>query len=106
MILNLVLNACEAMEQVPEEARKINIATVVADGQVRLVLADSGPGFPSEGNGIFEPFYTTKTDGLGLGLSICRDIINGCGGTIGACNKPGGGAALTIELPAAPEMSA
>jgi signal transduction histidine kinase len=106
VILNLVLNACEAMEQVPEEARKINIATVVADGQVRLVLADSGPGFPSEGNGIFEPFYTTKTDGLGLGLSICRDIINGCGGTIGACNKPGGGAALTIELPAAPEMSA
>ena len=106
VILNLVLNACEAMEQVPEEARKINIATVVADGQIRLVLADSGPGFPSEGNGIFEPFYTTKTDGLGLGLSICRDIINGCGGTIGACNKPGGGAALTIELPAAPEMSA
>jgi C4-dicarboxylate-specific signal transduction histidine kinase len=102
VVLNVLVNACEAMEQVPEQHRVLEIETAAIGEKVRLFVADSGPGLPSgKESDIFEPFHTTKTDGLGLGLPICRSIIMACGGTISASNRPGGGALLTIDLPRA-----
>lgn len=107
VVLNLVLNACEAMEHAPESGRHLEITTKAIDGKVRLTAADTGPGLPAGTPGrIFEPFHTTKADGLGLGLPICRNIIANYGGTIEGVSRPGGGAVLTIELPVAPEARA
>ena len=75
VLLNLILNACDAMAANPPASRHLTLATAHRDGAVRISVSDTGCGLPPDAARIFEPFYTTKTQGLGLGLSICRSIV-------------------------------
>jgi PAS domain S-box-containing protein len=102
VLLNFLLNGCEAME-VTSGARRIAVTTRSSGSAgSRLMVSDRGHGISRERLAqIFEPFVTTKSQGLGLGLAICRSIIEAHGGKIWAANNDAGGATLTFELPAA-----
>lgn len=99
VLLNLVFNACDAMAG--SENRRLAVYSAAADSRVRITVADSGPGIPPAMlERIFEPFHTTKTNGLGLGLAICRTIVESHHGRLWAQNGAGGrGAHFHIELP-------
>jgi signal transduction histidine kinase len=101
VMLNLIMNAGEAMAAVPGEERSLTIRTMAAaDGGVHLTFIDRGPGFaPDLYEKLFEPFYTTKPQGLGLGLSISRSIILAHGGRLWGSAVPGRGASFHIALP-------
>ncbi|WKB55552.1 sensor histidine kinase [Eleftheria terrae] len=101
VLLNLVLNAFEAASGSPAAAGKVEIHTAVdEDGSVALRVRDNGPGLPPGAEQrVFEPFYTTKASGMGMGLSIVRSIIEGHGGRIRATGNPEGGAEFHITLP-------
>jgi C4-dicarboxylate-specific signal transduction histidine kinase len=103
--LNLVRNAIEAVHGLPAERRRIRVSTQAEGNDVRLVVEDSGPGVPAAIAGrLFDAFVTTKPGGLGLGLSICRSVVESMGGTIGYENAAGHGARFWFSLPpAAPE---
>jgi signal transduction histidine kinase len=103
VMLNLIMNAAEAMAPGGSEGRRLTIRTAVAaDGQVQVGFVDRGPGFaPDMVDKLFEPFYTTKPQGLGLGLSISRSIIAAHGGRIWGSATPGHGASFQIALPPA-----
>ena len=94
VIANLILNAVEAMSSLENGARELSIGTEQdkVDGGVLVQVRDSGPGIdPNNLERVFEPFYTTKITGVGVGLSICRSIINGHGGRLwAAANEPRG----------------
>ncbi len=93
VILNLIMNAVEAMGEVTERSRELLISTAKADtDDVLVAVSDSGPGLPEAGpERIFQAFYTTKPSGLGIGLSICRSIIEAHGGRLWAVpNEPCG----------------
>jgi PAS domain S-box-containing protein len=102
VLLNLILNGLEAMEARGADERTLVIRTVCEDAAtVRVGVQDSGPGIPEEGlTRIFEPFYTTKATGMGMGLSLTRSIIDAHGGTIWAENNPKRGATFWFSLPA------
>jgi PAS domain S-box-containing protein len=105
VILNLIINAVEAMSVVNEGARELLISTRKAgpDG-VLVAVRDSGPGLaPASVERLFESFYTTKTAGLGLGLSICRSIIEAHGGRLWACANVPCGAIFQFTVPAHPD---
>jgi PAS domain S-box-containing protein len=104
LYLNLVGNACEAMQSVERSERRLSLASLRADGgAVRAVVADGGPGIASEKlREVFEPFVTSKTGGLGLGLAICRTIMTAHGGRIWAENGSNRGATIVTEFPARP----
>jgi signal transduction histidine kinase len=102
VVLNLVLNAVEAMGSVDAGARElvISIDAVPSEGGVRVGVRDTGPGLSPESlSRLFEPFYTTKPEGMGMGLSICRSIIEAHGGRLWAipCEPQG---ALLFTIPA------
>ena len=102
VILNLIINAIEAMSGVRDGARELRISTGTdASSGVLVTVQDSGPGLPPESfDRVFEPFYTTKPDsGMGMGLSICRSIVQAHGGRIWASRTPGTGATLQFALP-------
>jgi C4-dicarboxylate-specific signal transduction histidine kinase len=104
VILNLTLNAAEAMREVDDGSRQLIIRTSVAhpDG-VLLTVQDSGPGIdPANLERIFDAFYTTKTGGLGMGLSICRKIIEAHGGKLWATAAVPRGAVFHVTLPFTP----
>lgn len=102
VLLNLILNALEAMAEV-EGARTLHISTAIDQDGVRVSVVDSGPGFAAQNlEQLFEPFYTTKATGLGMGLSICRSIIESHGGHFAASAGQGPGAVLQFTLPAHP----
>ena len=102
VMLNVVLNAAEAMAAGTHEPRRLTVRSSLDAGHVHISFSDSGPGFALElSETLFEPFYTTKPQGLGLGLSISRSIIRAHGGRLwGALNASGGGARFHIVLPA------
>jgi signal transduction histidine kinase len=102
VILNLVMNACEAMGGVEERLRRLAIRTQAGkDGGVVISVTDNGLGFrPEQYERLFEPFYTTKRQGLGLGLSICRTIVGAHRGRLWGAATPGEGAAFHVQLPA------
>lgn len=100
VLLNLVLNALEAMETVADGDRRLTLATSLRNRHVEVVVRDTGPGFAKETLGrAFEPFYTTKERGLGIGLRLCASIIEAHGGTISAEQHPDGGALVRFTLP-------
>jgi two-component system NtrC family sensor kinase len=106
VLVNMVANAHQAMRK-SSTPRRISITTrsEPASRQVRLEIADSGPGIPAEIRAkIFEPFFTTKPpgQGTGLGLSLCRGIVEEHGGAITVVSEPGQGTTFVITLPAAP----
>jgi PAS domain S-box-containing protein len=103
VIVNLAFNAIQAMEQVGTQERKITIRTSVSDpATVRCTIEDSGPGIaPDHLNRLFDSFFTTKEGGMGMGLAICRSIIENHGGQVTADNESiHGGARLCFTLPA------
>ncbi|MBL8671483.1 MAG: PAS domain S-box protein [Alphaproteobacteria bacterium] len=98
VLLNLVRNAIEAMTE--SKAGVLTVRTAMADGMVEVSVADRGHGIAAElRSRLFSPFVTTKERGLGLGLSICRTIVEAHGGTIAARPKPGGGTVFSFTLP-------
>ncbi|HSK18088.1 MAG TPA: MASE1 domain-containing protein [Longimicrobiales bacterium] len=104
VLLNLCMNACDAMSSNAQESRAMTFTTLGAPDRssVQLALTDYGTGIPDDIlDRIFDPFFTSKERGLGLGLSICRSIILEHRGTLTARNNPGGGATLILALPAA-----
>jgi len=102
VILNLVLNAADAMSAVDDRPRDLHVATARDErGCARLSVTDAGVGFGPEGAGrLFEAFYTTKAEGLGIGLSISRSIIESHDGRLTAAANEGVGATFSFWLPA------
>src|SRR6266404_4648973 len=103
VLVNLILNAVEAMSSVEDGARELSIRTEQGQtGGVLVAVHDSGPGIDSVNlERIFEPFYTTKTSGIGMGLSICQTIIHGHGGRLWMSANEPRGAVFQFTLPAA-----
>jgi two-component system, LuxR family, sensor kinase FixL len=100
VLLNLIINGMDAMADQPRERRRISVRTCLGtDGRVELAVIDSGHGIePDKLPRLFDPFYTTKANGMGMGLSIARTIIEAHKGKIWAENNPGGGAVFRIAL--------
>jgi signal transduction histidine kinase len=100
VVLNLTLNAMDAMTAMPIARRTVCIRTrAISLNQVEVAVLDSGPGIPTaELPRLFEPYFTTKKEGMGLGLSIARSIIEAHSGSIEAQNRPEGGALLRFTL--------
>jgi signal transduction histidine kinase len=103
VLLNLIVNAAEAMSSPAPMARVLSISTLATAGGVHFRVVDRGAGFKAAPEVIFQPFYTTKPQGLGLGLSISKSIVIAHGGRLTASNRrTGGGAAFLITLPSLP----
>lgn len=101
VLLNLIINALEAMNSVGDGLRQLHISTALADGNVLVQVSDSGPGFAAQQvEQVFAVFYTTKPTGLGMGLSICRSIIEGLGGRLWASDNQPCGATVQFTVPA------
>ena len=102
VLLNLVMNAMDAMASTPMAQRSILISTRGAKtGMVDVLVKDRGHGIrPKENGRLFEPFYTTKAHGLGLGLALCSTIIEAHQGKLTLVNGEGGGAVAGFSLPA------
>ena len=103
VLVNLIMNAVEAMGSVNHGSRKLLIGTGADEaGRIRISVQDSGPGLnPQIFDRVFDPFYTTKVDGMGMGLSICRSIIEAHDGRIWASAMPGSGSTFNVSLPGA-----
>ena len=101
VVLNLVINAMEAMTSVSGRPRELVIHTRNVDGgQVEVTVEDSGVGLdPNSTSRIFEPFYTTKSSGMGMGLSISRSIVQNYGGRIWPTANDGPGTSFHFTLP-------
>ena len=99
VMVNLILNAIDAMTETPKARRRLTIATSVRATDVQLSVRDSGTGLPPQIDGaLFTPFVTTKAHGLGVGLTIARTIVDAHGGTIDGHNNPEKGATFTVTL--------
>ncbi|MDP3230467.1 MAG: PAS domain S-box protein [Acidovorax sp.] len=117
VVLNLGLNALQAMQtmhamqmaskglHIAAHPHELLLRTTTDTGQASLQVLDRGPGLPPEiAERLFEPFFTTRSDGLGLGLNICRSIVESMGGELLARNREGGGALFEIRLPQLPTL--
>jgi two-component system sensor kinase FixL len=100
VLINLIINGMDAVMHQDSPRRRVQVAARRAAGEaVEITVRDCGPGVPEDHLGrIFEPFFTTKSSGMGMGLSICRTIVDAHGGTLTARNDPAGGAIFTIRL--------
>jgi two-component system, LuxR family, sensor histidine kinase DctS len=100
VLLNLTRNGIEAMQDSAPERRILRIDAAVEHGQVTVEVADHGQGIASAvAERLFSPFFSTKAEGMGMGLSICRSAIEFHGGTLGHRPNPGGGTVFTFTLP-------
>jgi signal transduction histidine kinase len=100
VILNLVVNGIDAMKDTPDENRIITIRTSRVENFAQLTVSDRGSGIPEDKlKEVFEPFFTSKPEGMGMGLSIARTIIEAHNGRISARNRDRGGATFQIRLP-------
>jgi two-component system sensor kinase FixL len=99
VLLNLVRNAMEAMQD--SAKRELKLAVAARDGHVLVAVSDTGSGIPQEiADKLFQPFVTTKPDGMGIGLSVCRTIIEAHGGRLSTEPNPEGtGSIFRFELP-------
>jgi signal transduction histidine kinase len=103
VLLNLLINASEAMSANAPDERTLTVRTQALGGGVQVSVADCGPGIPEDRElRLFEPFFTTKPQGLGLGLSISRSIVTAHGGRLWSTNNPFGGATFHVALPNEP----
>ncbi|MCC6073416.1 sensor histidine kinase [Massilia sp. GCM10020059] len=101
VLLNLTRNGVEAMQDIAPERRILRIEARAANGRVEVSVIDNGHGIPDDVNArLYSPFFTTKAEGMGMGLSICRTAIEFHGGTLNHRPNPGGGTVFTFSLPA------
>ena len=100
-MLNLITNAIEAMDSVTDGQRLLQVtSTSYSPGNVVIAVEDSGSGMDSNDvNRIFDPFFTTKPHGMGMGLSICRSIVEAHDGRLSARSAVGRGSVFEITLP-------
>ncbi len=104
VLLNVLMNAVDAVAAMPTERRRVRVRTSQSDGEVRLAVADTGTGISAEKiSEIFEPFYTTKREGsgMGMGLAIARGIVEAHAGRMAAQNNADGGATVWFSVPMA-----
>jgi PAS domain S-box-containing protein len=101
VVINLMMNAVQAMSAVNDRARRLKIVThKVDDGHAQLSVEDSGTGISEENSRrLFSPFFTTRKEGMGIGLSICRSIVEAHGGRIWAESQEGKGTTMQFVLP-------
>jgi len=100
VIINLIINACHAMDGVKVHARTLRIRTWTESDEVLLEVTDHGTGIaPEDLPSLFNAFFTTKENGLGMGLSICRSIIDFHDGRIWATSEVGQGTSFRFALP-------
>jgi signal transduction histidine kinase len=101
VIINLVMNGIEAMDAVTDRPRELLIQSSTDDlGYVQLSVTDCGVGIAeNDADRVLDPFFTTKSSGLGMGLSICRSIVEVHGGRISVVQKNGPGATFQFALP-------
>jgi signal transduction histidine kinase len=103
VVLNLLMNAMDAMDQVTTEDRRLIVQTRRVGDAVEVAVSDTGPGIPPERlPQLFEAFFTTKKDGLGLGLAIARSLVEAHGGRIWADAPGERGATFRLTLPGLP----
>ncbi len=102
MLVNLVTNSLEAMSGVPDRERRLALRALLHDARtIEISVEDSGVGIaPDDARRVFDPFFTTKPHRSGLGLAICRNIIDAHGGDISVAPGQGSGAAVRVLLPA------
>jgi len=102
VLLNLLRNACEALREIEEWPRRILVRTQLGDrGMIDVAIRDTGPGLsPAVSERLFQPFFTTKAEGMGLGLSISKSIIEAHGGRLWATPNPDRGVTFRFSLPA------
>lgn len=99
VLMNLILNATDVTTSERSDHRKVIVQTAMCDpGNVMITVRDFGPGLPKDVKQLFEPFYSTKTDGLGMGLAISQSIIESHGGRIWAYNNPDFGASFNFTV--------
>ena len=100
VILNLVMNAIESTSRLLAAPRTVSISFTIDEAGVEVHVLDNGPGFTGgDPEGLFQPFVTRRSEGLGMGLTISRTITEAHGGTLTAEHAPGGGALLRMRLP-------
>lgn len=105
VILNLIMNACDAMDVIPREDRLLVITSELDGPAIRISITDLGHGIPASAiDKVHQPFFTTKTLGLGLGLPICNWILEAHGGRLVANNNPDRGTTFAIVLPIGKEL--
>jgi len=103
VLLNLLMNGLEAMADTPLARRRLAVRSARNDGMVEVAVIDAGHGLDrSQRSRLFESFFTTKKDGMGLGLPLARSIVEAHGGRIWAEDRPGGGATFRFTLPVEP----
>jgi C4-dicarboxylate-specific signal transduction histidine kinase len=101
VLLNLIVNACDAMDRTPPDDRNLTLTTSIAQNEVCIGVLDCGVGLPDDVETLFQPFHTTKAGGLGMGLSICRMLVTSHGGRLWAERRADRGAAFYVALPLA-----
>jgi two-component system, LuxR family, sensor kinase FixL len=101
VLVNLLVNACDAMESNPPGDRNVTLTAFIAQSEMRIGVLDHGVGLPDDIETLFRPFYTTKASGLGIGLSICRTLVTSHGGRLWAERRAERGAAFYVALPLA-----
>jgi C4-dicarboxylate-specific signal transduction histidine kinase len=100
VMVNVLMNAIEAMAETPPDRRRIQVHQQVERHGVTISIRDAGTGLPASIDGqLFEPFVTTKTNGIGIGLTIAKAIVDSHGGSLDAHNNPDGGATFAMTLP-------
>jgi signal transduction histidine kinase len=103
VMLNLIVNGIQAINDVADGQRDLLITTEGTEDGVRVGVRDTGPGLsPETLERLFEPFYTTKPNGMGMGLSICRSIVEAHGGRLWATGHASQGAVFQFTIPARP----
>ena len=99
VLVNLMMNAMDAMSETPPDRRSLKVSTEVRGADVYVSVRDTGTGLPADlDGGLFTPFVTTKSHGMGIGLTIVQTIVAAHGGAINAHNNPDGGATFTVTL--------
>ena len=101
ILLNLIVNACDAMESNPPDDRNLTLMTFVVKNELRIGVLDCGVGLPDDVETVFQPFHTTKVGGLGMGLAICHTLVTSHGGRMWAERRAERGAAFYVALPLA-----
>ena len=100
MLVNLAMNSLRALREIRPDDRAVRFTTMVIDGSARLSVSDSGPGVSMDlRERLFEPFTAGSDDGLGMGLAICRRIVDSHDGTIRVEDSELGGARFVVSLP-------